>query len=83
MKKANLGFIVAGNFGPLGLSPHKPQEPDEKGVLWSNYLTVFATRREARKAMDRTRAYASARNYPWKCETNYIRKITSNAGFTK
>lgn len=56
-------YIVTGEYGALVLC----EEPGEKEtvLLHGHTATVFVDRRSAKRAIARTRVYASKRGYSW------------------
>lgn len=73
MRRQIIGYIVLNKNGALLLCP----SPGERGsVLLHGYAaTVFDTRRHARTAIKRTRAYAHAHHYNWDLNHSIVRLI--------
>jgi hypothetical protein len=71
MKRPIIGYVACDESGPLMLGLNCSKE--ERSVLWhGNATTVFPTRRAARLAIERTKAYASEHGYKW--GTHYVVK---------
>ena len=63
MKSKILGYVVLAD----GIACHAaPDNPGDRPTLWSgNQVTLFETRKAARRVLQRTRQFAITKKYNW------------------
>lgn len=75
MKNKILGYVILSRDGDGFHSA--PDRDDDLPTLWfGSHLSLFATRREAQRHLDRTRKFMTKKNYDWPwIDTAVIRSV--------